>query len=213
MRYNLVIFDCDGTLVDSEPVTMKLIAQMMLEMGVSKEPSELYDMFAGKNMSFITDFVESQIGLFDKISFEQDYRKRCVTMFEQELLPIPGVKNLVQSLQVPTCVASNGPHEKMDITLAVTGLDRSFTKDRIFSAYDIQKWKPDPALINYVLDKMNCRAQDAVLIEDTMSGIQAGLNANVDTLAYNPHQIEEISQCGVMNFASMEDIKSYLENS
>ena len=210
MNYDLVIFDCDGTLVDSEPLTMQLLAAMMLEIGVKEEYEELLKNFAGKNMKAITDRIEDHIGPFDAIAFEEDYRNRCVALFQEELQPIPGVKDFITSIHVAKCIASNGPQRKMKLSLSATRIDELFQAEHIFSAYDIQKWKPDPALIHYVLKKMNVSASKAVLIEDTMSGVLAGLNAEVDTIAYNPEGEKTLLESGAINFTRMEDIKQYL---
>lgn len=210
MKYDLVIFDCDGTLVDSEPLTMQLLASMMLEIGVNEEYDWLLKNFAGKNMKAITDLIEEHIGPFDAIAFEEDYRDKCVSLFKEELQPIPGVKDLISSIDVAKCIASNGPHRKMKLSLSATRIDRLFQTEHIFSAYDVQKWKPDPALIHFALRKMNVSASKAVLIEDTMSGVLAGLSAEVDTIAFNPDGEKNLLESGAINFTRMEDIKQYL---
>ena len=209
-EYKLVIFDCDGTLVNSEPLTMKLLSQMMRELGIKQSQSALMEAFAGKNMKAITDFVSSHIGPFDEKAFEEDYRLRCVHLFQEELQPIPGVIDLIKSVKTAKCIASNGPQRKMKLSLSATGIDQYFNKEHIFSAYDIQKWKPDPALIHFVLDRMKCKEPEAILIEDTMSGVNAGLTAGITTLAYNPEQDKDLLSSGALNFSTMAEIKHYL---
>jgi len=211
MDYELIIFDCDGTLVNSEPLTMKLLSVMMKEIGVRQSEATLMETFAGKNMKAITDFVTSQIGPFDEQAFEEDYRNRCIDLFKEELQAIPGVIDLLRSVKTKKCIASNGPHRKMNLTLAATGIDQYFEKEHIFSAYDVQKWKPDPALIYYVLEKMDCKASGAILIEDTISGVNAGLAAGITTLAYNPEQDKELLSSDALNFSTMAEIKQYLK--
>jgi len=213
MKYDLVIFDCDGTLVNSEPLTMKLLVKMMLEIGVKEDYEWLLENFAGKNMKAITDLIEDHIGPFDTEAFEEDYRTRCADLFQEELQPIAGVIDLISSIPCAKCIASNGPQRKMKLSLSCTEIDRWFHTEHIFSAYDIQKWKPDPALIHYALERMNVRASKAVLIEDTMSGVMAGLKAEVDTIAFNPKQDQKLLNSGATNFSNMEDIKQYLLSS
>jgi HAD superfamily hydrolase (TIGR01509 family) len=210
MNYDLVIFDCDGTLVDSEPLTMQLLAKMMLDIGVQEDYEKLLENFAGKSMKAITDLIKSHIGPFDTTAFEEEYRQRCVSLFQKELQAIPGVVDLIHSIPVAKCIASNGPHRKMNLSLSATGIDKLFQPNHIFSAYDVQKWKPDPALINYALTKMKTSEDKAVLIEDTISGVLAGLNAKVDTIAFNPNNEKVLLESGAINFTSMEDIKQYL---
>lgn len=210
MKYDLVIFDCDGTLVDSEPVTMRLICKMMQEMGIELAFNEALEDFAGKNMMHITTYMESQIGSFDKVAFEKDYRHRCIQVFKDELEIVPGVDDLIKQLPVPYCIASNGPKEKMDVTLSVTGLIDLFDPNHIFSAYDFQKWKPDPTLYQSVLAYFDCSPECAVVIEDTMPGIMGAVNAGIDTIAYNPKNEMELNQSEAKNFGSMREISNYL---
>ena len=146
MSYELVIFDCDGTLVDSEPVTMRLIIQMMSEKGIALSFNEAMEIFAGKNMMAITSYMSGIIGSFDHGEFEEDYRSRCIDAFNAELKAVEGAETLITNLKIPYCIPSNGPKRKMDLTLKVTGLIKYFEEEAIFSAYDIQKWKPEPDL-------------------------------------------------------------------
>ena len=209
-EYKLIIFDCDGTLVNSEPLTMRILSLMMRELGIERSDSALLEAFAGKNMKAITDFVSSHIGPFDENTFEEDYRQRCVQLFRKELQPIPGSIELIKSVKTSKCIASNGPHRKMKISLSATGINQYFKDEHIFSAYDIQKWKPDPALIYFALDRMKCKENEAILIEDTMSGVNAGLTAGITTLAYNPEQDQDLLSSGALNFSTMAEIKHYL---
>ncbi len=210
MNYDLVIFDCDGTLVDSEPVTMRLITKMMKEMGIESDTESNLARFAGKNIFFITEWMEEMIGSFDKAEFERDYRERCLQVFDDELEAVPGVIELIQSLTVPYCIASNGPMEKMDVTLRVTNIMELFSRDHIFSAYDLQKWKPDPALYLHVTEVMGATKDKAVVIEDTLPGLMGAVNAGIDVIAYNPHHKTELHVDGVPNYEHMDQIREHL---
>jgi HAD superfamily hydrolase (TIGR01509 family) len=212
MKYDLIIFDCDGTLVDSEPVTNRLISMMMAERGIQMTPDACLEEFAGKNIMYITSYMERFIGQFDHIRFEEEYRERCLTIFDEELEEIPGVRGILESVRVAKCVASNGPRRKMDVTLRVTGLQAFFNSKHIFSAYDIQKWKPDPHLFLHAAHQMNVHPDRTLIVEDTISGVQGALNAKMDVVAYNPKHESNLQVEGVLSFESMLEISAYLES-
>jgi HAD superfamily hydrolase (TIGR01509 family) len=170
---------------------------------------EAFDEFAGKNIMYITSYMEKHIGRFDHHAFENDYRSRCLNIFDKELECIEGVVELIESLTVPSCIASNGPHSKMDVTLKVTSLDKYFSKETIYSAYDISKWKPDPELYLHALNKMSCDVRRAIIVEDTIAGLMGAVNAGIDVVAYNPMSKQELYVDGVLNFKTMKSIQDH----
>jgi len=209
-RYDLIIFDCDGTLVDSEPVTNGLIAEMIKERGIEITKEECLDRFAGKSLMDIIYFIREKKVHEDEVTFETEYRQRCDEIFKRDLKPIPGVPDLLASLTIPFCVASNGPKVKMDVTLPATELDHFFTEERIFSAYDIQAWKPKPDLFLHAASQMGVPPDRCLVIEDTWSGIMGAINAEIDVWAYNPHLDKRLYQNGVPSFTEMNTIAERL---
>lgn len=205
-RYELIIFDCDGTLVDSELVTNRVIAELINEIGITISPEECFDKFAGKTLVHITDFIKETIPTIDEVSFEKEYRLRCKKRFVEELETVDGIEELLQSLTIPFCVASNGPAEKMAATLPATGLDQYFSKSNTFSAYDIQAWKPKPDLFLHATEQMNVAPSSALVIEDTYSGVMGAVHAGIDVWAYNVHLDNRVFVNGVPNFTSMSSI-------
>ena len=205
-----MIFDCDGTLVDSEPLTNRLIAEMINELNISIDTSTCLELFAGKTLGHITTFIKEQGVQIDDDAFEISYRERCFALFNEELKAIPGVEDLLKGLNVPYCVASNAPKKKMEITLPATGLAKYFSEDRIFSAYEVQKWKPEPALFLHAASRMNVLPSKCIVIEDTWSGAMGAMNAQIDVLGYNPHENAQLYIDGVPNFGKMRDIQNYL---
>lgn len=182
---HLIIFDCDGTLVDSEPISNRIISEMMNDLGIPITPLESVRRFAGKSFKDINAFLVSQLGTKAPHDFELQYRKKSKIAFEAELEANPGVKDFISKLTIPFCVASNGPREKMEVTLAATGLDQFFNEKNIFSAYDIEKWKPDPELFEYAASTMGYPAAHCLVFEDTFSGIEAALSAGMDLIIYD----------------------------
>ncbi len=211
-NYQLIIFDCDGTLVDSEKIACTLIASMLTEIGIPCTPEESSDLFLGTKFSDIRNHIIKHNGELPSFDFEAEYRKRSQVLFETELKPIEGVVEILEQIQIPSCVASNAPHVKMDISIPTCKLDRYFSKDRIFSAYDVQKWKPEPDLFMYACNKMGVDYQHALVIEDSFSGVMGAINANIDVLAYNPHQNKAILDLDVPNFSRMADISTELRS-
>lgn len=210
-RYELIIFDCDGTLVDSEKLTNRLIATMINEIGIPVDTESCLDLFAGKTISHITSYIKEQGVTINDQEFESSYRSRCTDLFHGELQAIPGVEELLMSLKVPYCIASNGPKKKMNVTLPASGLDKYFTEETVFSAYDIKKWKPEPTLFLHAAKQMNVHASKCLVIEDTWSGVMGAVNAKIDVLAYNPHRDARMYLDGVPNYCKMTDIQNFIE--
>ncbi len=209
-KYELIIFDCDGTLVDSEPLTNRVIAEMIRGYGLPMTTDRCLDLFAGKTIGHITDYIRDQGQNIDNDEFEKDYRRRCESIFREELQPVPGIKELVESLEIDYCVASNGPKIKMDITLPSAGLSELF-EGRLYSAYDVQAWKPKPDLFLHVCKERGCDPSKALVIEDTWSGAMAAVNGDIDVWVYNAHLDIRTYIDGVPNFRYMSSLHKALE--
>jgi len=205
--YDLIIFDCDGTLVDSEHLSNTLLAEMLRELGMECDDEEIIRMFAGTSFEKITSYLKETLTSGPPFDFEREFRKRSKVIFENELLPIEGVKQFIEALDCKKCVASNGPREKMQITLSATGLKSYFPDDCIFSAYDIQKWKPEPELYLSTAATMDISTDKSLVIEDTYHGAMGAVNANIDVLVYSPKNTDsQILQKGIPTFASFRQL-------
>jgi len=202
-KYELIIFDCDGTLVDSETITNALVSDMMIERGINISPEQSHDLFAGKTINDIINHIRSHGVDQDADLFEEEYRMRSNQKLKAEVQPIPGVIDLIETLDIPYCVASNGPKIKMDITLPSAGLGTYFGTSNIFSAYDINVWKPEPDLFLYVAGRMGVEPDKALVIEDTVTGVIAAQRGHIDVWAYNPHLDTRLYVDGVPNFSTM----------
>lgn len=209
-NYELIIFDCDGTLVDSEALSCILIANMLTDIGIPCTPEESSELFLGTKFSDVQEYILLKNGTLPDIDFENEYRKRSKILFETELMPIKGVEDILKNLKIRSCVASNAPHKKMDISLPSCKLDKYFSKDHIFSAYDVQKWKPDPDLFLYACKEMGVATNRAIIIEDSVPGIMGAIHAKIDVIAFNSHHSSEIEKLGVPSFPTMIEIKHFL---
>ena len=183
----------------------------MTEIGIPTTPQQAFDNFTGTRFMDIEKYIADQLGEYPGQSFEDAYRARSAIVFKEELQAIEGVFDLLDNLNgQKTCVASNGPGIKMNITLEVTGLRPYFPEEHVFSAYDIQKWKPDPTLFLHAAKQMGVEPEACVVIEDSYNGAMGGINAGIETLAYNPHGLQDLKSLDIPNFSTMADIQSYL---
>ncbi|EKO3803679.1 HAD-IA family hydrolase [Vibrio harveyi] len=184
-----VIFDCDGTLIDSERLCIQAQVDVLESVGVEVEYQWLKQNYQGTKIDHILGNLIEDKSLLELGGLNQliaRYRARCNQLFSEELVPIEGVIEVLDTLlekQILICIASNAPHEKMDITLPLTNLAHYFD-GRVYSAYDAKKWKPDPGLIHFVMDKMSVTSEECLFIDDSLVGIEAGVKAGVKTLYF-----------------------------
>ncbi len=180
----LVIFDCDGVLVDSEMISSNVLAEIFQEIGLTLSPVDIYERFRGGSMKNTLQYVEDQLGGPIPIDLEAEYRRRSFEAYRRDMTAIDGVEEILAELQVAKCVGSNGPQSKIMINLEVTGLLQYFDKDHIHSAYDIQKWKPLPDLYLHAADRHQVKPAQCLVIEDSIHGAQAAQAAGMVCLGY-----------------------------
>ncbi|MFA3763103.1 6-phosphogluconate phosphatase [Yersinia sp. 2544 StPb PI] len=184
-----VMFDCDGTLVDSEVLCCRAYVVMFAHYGIHLSLEEVIKRFKGVKLNEIVALVSKENGLDESIAtLEKLYRAEVARLFDAELQPIAGAKALLEQITLPVCVVSNGPVSKMQHSLGLTGL-LSFFDTRLYSGYDIQRWKPDPALIYHAAKEMQVAAEHCILVEDSAAGTHAGIAAGIPVFYYcaDPH--------------------------
>ena len=184
-----IIFDNDGTLVDSEPLGHKCMEIQLAQYGYHISRHKMEELYRGWKLQDILDDVSKNYEGFSlPDNFIPEYRAALDVMFENELKPMPGVKEVLKKIQLPVCVASSGPIPKIETALRVTGLKKYFG-DRLFSAYVIKAWKPDPKLFLVAAEEMGFKSEECLVIEDSEVGVQAALNAGMNVIHYNPEGI------------------------
>lgn len=191
----LVIFDCDGVLVDTEPITLRVMTGWVNACGVDLTIEEVTRLYKGTDIKVIEADVEKRLGRpVDPAlgGFAEEYRSRMFAEFENGIDPVRGAAEALDTLAragIPWCVASNAPRSKMAVSLKAAGLGRFFADEgpkiaeapeksaRVFSAYDIEKWKPEPDLFMHACREMTGRGggevATSVVIEDSKSGVIA----------------------------------------
>lgn len=190
MPVNCVIFDCDGTLVETEEPESVVFADMLVAQGYDITARQVMQRFRGMRKDTVLAKVSMELGRqLDSESFIATWRQRSQAVFETELQLVPGARELVSAMQTPFCIASNGPPAKMALTLRVTGL-AEFFGDRVYSAYEIDSWKPDPGLFMHAARAMNAEPTTCLVVEDSKPGVVAGLAAGMTVLAYQPDSTE-----------------------
>ena len=179
----LVIFDCDGVLVDSERLAIKIDVRVLAQLGWHMSEAEVIERFVGVSELDVRRAIESHLGCRlpeDWLAqFEPLYRKA----FAAELRPVDGIVEALDRITVRTCVASSGTHDKMRYTLGLTGLYDRFD-GRIFSAMDVPRGKPAPDLFLYAAKKMCVAPAACVVVEDSAKGVAAARAAGMRILAY-----------------------------
>ncbi|MEO6016066.1 MAG: HAD family hydrolase [Polaromonas sp.] len=176
-----VIFDCDGTLVDSETSGITAMHEEACKLGYAMPLDYALLEFRGKRMAACFALIEDGLGHAVPQDFETTVRQAMAIKFKVTVTAMPGAVPLLQGLRqaaIPYCIASNGPQEKMVLTLGIAGLTDYFSQ-HVFSAYEIGHWKPDPELFLHAAREMVVAPGDCVVVEDSLSGIAAGLAAGM----------------------------------
>ena len=179
----LVIFDCDGVLVDSERLAIKLDAQIMSRLGWPISEAEIIERFVGISDADFRQAIESHLGRSLPDDWDADVEPLYRSAFAADLRPVDGIVEALDRIETPSCVASSGTHEKMRYTLGLTGLYDRF-EGRIFSATGVARGKPEPDLFLYAAERMGVPPHACVVVEDSVNGVRAARAAGMKVLAY-----------------------------
>ncbi len=187
-RPELVVFDCDGVLVDSEPIANRVMAEAISALGWSLSTADCIARFKGHHFDTIIAVIEDRLGRPVPEDWVANLRAATGAAFERELQPVPGVVAALDALAesgLATCVASQGPPEKMAVSLGVTGLRARFD-GRIFSTYQVERGKPQPDLFLFAAKTMGVAPRACVVIEDSPLGVAAARAAGMNVLGFAP---------------------------
>lgn len=180
-----VIYDCDGTLVDSELLNARCVVDMITaDHGIHLDAVALEAEFRGGKFADMCDALSARYGIALGADFTSRYRAYASGVFERELEAIPGVHAAIEAIGSPRCVASSGPPAKLATALRVTGLADYFG-DLVFSAYDIEAWKPEPDLFLHAARAMGIAPERCAVIEDSDPGVEAARRAGMRVFGYD----------------------------
>lgn len=182
-----VIFDCDGTLVDSEPIWLATMQDAIAALTDGPAITLHFSDIEGQSMARSLEIVEERQGRPLPAGFEAQVRAEMARRFETDLREIPGATELLRGLRLPCCVASNGPRAKIELLLRLSGLAAFVPSTRVFSAVELGRYKPDPAVFLHAAAAMGVAPADCAVVEDSLEGIEAGLRAGMTVYAYRPH--------------------------
>ncbi|WJV47009.1 HAD family hydrolase [Streptomyces flavofungini] len=187
MRYELIIFDNDGVLVDSEPISNTMLAAYLTELGHPTSYEESLRDYMGGAMHRVHDLVLERSGKRLPDDFDETFHERVFAAFERDLEPMAGAVEVLEKLTaegVPFCLASSGSHERIRVGHRKTGLDKWFDDGRIFSSQDVGRGKPAPDLFLHAAERMGVAPDQCVVVEDSPLGVQAALAAGMDVYGF-----------------------------
>jgi HAD superfamily hydrolase (TIGR01509 family) len=212
MSSKLVIFDCDGVLVDTEHITGAFFQRYLLDQGMEDPNGEALYRYRGFSLAGAIEDLESRIGKKVHETFIDDFRQETMAAMASDLRAIEGVHDALTAISIAKCVASNGPLIKMQLTLKVTGL-RKFFGDALFSAYEIKKWKPEPDLFLHAATTMKVDPQRCVVVEDSVHGALAAVAAGMPVFAFaQPHEAEPFQEAGAHCFSKMAELPALISS-
>jgi HAD superfamily hydrolase (TIGR01509 family) len=212
-RFDLVIFDNDGVLVDSEGHANRILSDLLNQSGwaVNMTREESMALFLGRSLPAIRQLIESRLGHALPGDFEERYHARLFEVFDTELTAVPGVEEVLERIRVPTCVASSGTHERIRRALAATGLLPRF-EGRIFSAEDVARGKPAPDLFLHAARRLGVTPSRCAIVEDSPLGVDAANAAGMVAFGFaRVTPPAALSHARGGTFSSMADLPALLE--
>jgi HAD superfamily hydrolase (TIGR01509 family) len=182
-RPALIIFDCDGVLVDSEPIAARELADAVRDLGLNLSVNQIVDRFTGVSLKTMLAGLEKDLGRPLPDDFADRLRDRDAAAFRRELRAIAGIETAVSSLPMARCVASSGSIAKMRLTLGLTGLLALF-EPHLFSSHQVARGKPAPDLFLYAAVQMGVDPSRCVVVEDAVAGVRAAAAAGMRCLGF-----------------------------
>jgi len=180
---DLIIFDCDGVLIDSETLSKRVLLNMLAKLGVNLSDDYYYAHFLGYNFKHVTAKVLADFSVTLTNEFRQNYRQALIEVFAVELEPTIDLKWLLGQLKVNSCVATSSSPEKVKHTLNYTSLTDYFS-GCVFTSSEVKHGKPAPDLFLHAAAKMGVAPKNCLVIEDSQAGVQAAQAANMRVIRY-----------------------------
>jgi HAD superfamily hydrolase (TIGR01509 family) len=208
--FDLVIFDCDGTLVDTEPLANQVYVQLLAECGFQVDTGEYLREFSGVYLQDRLAVTSRKLNWTPPAEFIPQFHERLSALTERKLKTVPGVQALIESLSVPICVASNGSREEITLRLRLSQLTGRFGK-AVFSGAEVPNPKPAPDVYLAAAQAFDVSPARCAVIEDSLPGVQAGVRAGMTVYGYaaltDPRLLAE---AGAIPFQSMRELQGIL---
>jgi HAD superfamily hydrolase (TIGR01509 family) len=177
MRPHLIIFDCDGVLVDSEVLSCRCLCDALAGCGIEVGLEETLDLFLGRSLDAVLDHYQG-LGRSLPSQFPAELRVKVRETFRASLCPIDGIGSVLEGLSIPHCVASSSALDRVSLSLSLTGLADHFG-DRLYTAQMVARGKPAPDLFLYAAERMQADPSRTLVIEDSVSGVRAAKAAGM----------------------------------
>lgn len=212
-RFDLVIFDCDGVLVDSERITNRIYCAMLNDLGLQLSLDDMFEKFVGRASSQNLALITEMLGKAPPKDFFPAYQQRAWQALKEQVTAVPGVQALLDSIEQSVAVASSGEMEKMQVTLGRSGLLPYF-EGRIFSVRDVENPKPAPDLYLLAASTLGVAPERCAVIEDTITGVTAGSAAGMHVFGFTDHTAAErlIAAGATETFAHMSELVERLRS-
>jgi len=214
----LLIFDCDGVLVDSEVISCRVVSECLAAVGIDLTLVEVMDRYIGVSFRTMLDDLRSRFDGRLLSEFEERYQPRLLTALQRDLKAIDGVEQTLKTLTSRTCVASSSNRERIIFELSTTGLLRYFN-DHLFSSTQVAHGKPAPDLFIFAAATMSASPEQCIVIEDSIPGVKAAGAARMRVLGFcggshcKPGHGEELIKAGaLLLFKHMSDLPLIIEN-
>jgi HAD superfamily hydrolase (TIGR01509 family) len=206
-----VIFDCDGTLVDSEVICNLGLEIKLQELGIKANIQAMVNQFRGWKLANIVDALSQEYSIKLDETFVTSYRELIADLFDSQLQPILNIAQALKDIPQPKCVASNAPLNKIEQAIRVTNLD-CFFNNNLFSSYVIKSWKPEPDLFLYAAKMMGFSPQKCAVVEDSILGIEAAQRAGMQSFFYQPQGVSLLKTDNTISFQNMLELPSLINH-
>jgi HAD superfamily hydrolase (TIGR01509 family) len=217
-HFHLIIFDCDGTLVDSEPVSLVVLQQFVADLGLTMSYDEVVHAFVGRAAAASLALMATKLGRPLPEGSAEEWERREFEAFARSGVPaIGGVAEAIDRISLPICIASSGSHARMAVTLGASGLLDRFRErleGRIFSATEVARGKPSPDLFLYAAARMGAEPGRCAVIEDSPAGVTAAVAAGMTAFAYaagGHSHAADLEQAGAVTFMRMADLPGLVQ--
>ena len=183
-HFDAIVFDCDGVLVDSEMISMKVSQRIVADLGWEVDLATMFKMFVGSSHEYFVAQIENQIGRSLEPGWNLPYRGWLEAEFHTGLVAIPGVVDAIDQIRLPTAVASNSGHDRIRLSLDIVGLLAHFD-GRISSAQDVAAGKPEPDVYLHAAELLGVSPERCIAIDDSRFGVEAAQRAGMRVLAFD----------------------------